>query len=338
MNAEVIESKVETLELIEKPIRAKFELDENVIVAMNQRVDSLVVADKQSRELAWAERQAFRKLRLAVTKRQEELTEDAKAQIKQVKEVATVLLGLLTPGEDAIVGKIAAYDAKVESAKKAAEAARIAEVERRLKSFGDLEYSISPYKVERMSDAEFCDELEKASVKFRDVLAARVEAKAKAEADRLKAIEDEAARAEAMRIEREQLAAERKKLEAEKAERDEANRIAAEAMNKEREALKAERDRIAKADFERQEKLQAEADEKQRIENAAKEEANRVKLEAENAKRLEALKPDIEKIRAFGDVLRLLELPACDTAKGIAFAGSLLLELTKMAIACEEFQ
>ena len=338
MSAKVIESEVATLELIETPIRAKFELDEKVIVAMNKRVESLVVADKQSRELAWQERQAFRQLRLAVTKRQEALTEDAKAQIKSVKEVATVLLGLLTPGEDAIVDKIAAYDAKVEDAKKAAEAARIAEVERRLKAFEDLEYSISPYKVERMSDDEFCGELEKASVKFREVLAARAEAKAKAEADRLKAIADEAARAEAMRIEREQLAAERKKLEAEKAERDEANRIAAEAMRIEREALRAERERIAKADFDRQAKLQAEADAKQRVEDEKKAEANRLKLAAENAKRMEALKPDIEKVRAFGVMIGEIEYPEMESLQGKQLLFDVNVYMQAIVKLCKEFQ
>lgn len=302
MNAEVIEAEVAASELIQKPIVAKFELDETVIVAMNARVAAMVVTDKQSRALAWDERQAFRQLRLTVTRRQEALTEDAKAQIKQVKEVATVLLGLLTPGEDAIVGKIAAYDATVEAAKKAAEAARIAEVERRLKSFEDLEYSISPYKVERMSDAEFCDELEKASVKFRDVLAARVEAKAKAEEDRLKAIAEEKERAEALRIEREQLAAERKKLQAE------------------RDALKAERDA------------------KQRIEDEAKAEANRVKLEAENAKRLEALMLDNDKVRAFGVMMNSIEYPSLYSLQGkqlLFDVNSLMEEIVKL---CKEFQ
>lgn len=268
-----------------------------------------------------------RDLRVSVEATRKALKEDSLAWGRKVDAEAKRITEALKEIEEPLkLIKQQADDAK-EAAKKAAEAARIAEVERRLKSFEDLEYSISPYKVERMSDAEFCDELEKASVKFREVLAARAEAKAKAEADRLKAIADDAARAEAMRIEREQLAAERKKLDAEKAERDEANRIASEAMTAEREALKAEREAIAKADRERQVKVQAEADAKQRIED-----------EAENLKRLEAMKPDIEKVRAFGDVLRhLLEVPVCSTEMGIAFCEGLRDDIDLIANACERF-
>lgn len=279
-----------------------------------------------------------RDLRVSVEATRKALKEDSLAWGRKVDAEAKRITEQLKEIEEPLrLVKQQIDDAK-EAAKKAAEAARIAEVERRLKAFEDLEYSISPYKVERFSDAEFCDELENASAKFREVLSARAEAKAQAEADRLKAIADEAARAEAMRIEREQLAAERKKLEAEKAERDEANRKEAEAMTKEREALKAERDRIAKADFERQAKVQAEADEKQRIEDEKKAEANRLKMEAENAKRLEALKPDIEKVRAFGVMVNAIEYPSLETLQGKQLLFDVNVYMQEIVKLCKEFQ
>jgi DNA repair exonuclease SbcCD ATPase subunit len=324
MNADVIE--------LEESRVIRFDVTDAAIAKLKTELTGLTDYKAVSSGIA-----VVRDLRVSVEATRKALKEDSLAWGRKVDAEAKRITDALKSIEEPLrLVKQKIDDAK-EVAKKAAEAARIAEVERRLKSFEDLEYAISPYKVERFSDAEFCDELEKASTKFREVLEARAEAKAKAEADRLKAIADEAARAEAVRIEREQLAAERKKLEAEKAERDEANRIAAEAMTKEREALKAEREAIAKADFERQAKLQAEADAKQRIADEAKAEANRLKIEAENAKRLEALRPDIEKVRAFGDVLRLLEVPVCSTEMGIAFCERVRNDIAALAMACERF-
>jgi len=325
MNAEVIE--------LEESRVIRFDVTDTAIARLKVELTGLTDYKAVTSGIA-----VVRDLRVSVEATRKALKEDSLAWGRKVDAEAKRITDALKAIEEPLkLIKQQADDAK-EAAKKAAEAARIAEVERRLKSFEDLEYSISPYKVERMSDDEFCGELEKASVKFREVLAARAEAKAKAEADRLKAIADEAARAEAVRLEREQLAAERKKLEAEKAERDEANRIAAEAMTKEREALKAEREAIAKADFERQAKIQAEADEKQRIEDEAKAEANRLKIEAENAKRLEALRPDIEKVRAFGVMIGEIEYPEMATDEGDALVFAVNRHMGEIVKLCKEFQ
>jgi len=325
MSAEVIE--------LEESRVIGFDVTDTAIAMLRTQLTGLTEYKAVTNGIA-----VVRDLRVSVEATRKALKEESLAWGRKVdaeaKRITEQLKAIETPLR---LVKQQIDDAK-EAAKKAAESARIAEVERRLKSFEDLEYSISPYRVERFSDAEFCDELEKASAKFREVLAARAEAKAKAEADRLKAIADEAARAEAMRIEREQLAVERKKLDAEKAERDEANRIAAEAMTAEREALKAERDRIAKADFERQEKVQAEADEKQRIEDAKKAEANRTQLALENSKRLEALKPDIEKVRAFGVMINAIEYPCLESLQGKQLLFDVNVYVQAIVKVCKEFQ
>lgn len=311
----------------------RFDVTDTAIATLRQQLAGVTDYKEACKGIS-----VVRDLRVNVEATRKALKEDSLAWGRKVDGEAKRITEQLKEIEEPLKLVKQQTEEQKEAEKKAAEAARIAEVERRLKAFEDLEYSISPYKVERMTDAEFCDELEKASIKFREVLAARAEAKAKAEADRLKAIADEAARAEAIRIEREQLAAERKKLDAEKAERDEANRIAAEAVTAEREALKAERDRIAKADFERQAKLQSEADEKQRIEDEKKAEANRLKLEAENAKRLEALKPDIEKVRAFGVMIGEIEYPEMATDDGDILIRDVHRHMQAIVNLCKGFQ
>jgi fused signal recognition particle receptor len=370
--ATVIEAETITGELIAAPntIRAKFEVNEGEIAAMTKRVESLVVADKQSRALAWEDRQLFRKLRLSVKKREESLTEEAKAQIKSVKEVANVLLGMLTPGEDAIVAKIEFYDAMQERAKKEAEAAKQAALQKRLDAFMAVDHMAHPLLVAEMSDEEYLSELTAATHVFNVK-------KLKAEEEAAKAAAIEAERLEALRIEQEKIAAERAELErlkeeqeaiewerrvkakieeeriaadklAEQAKIDEANRIEREAIEVQRKAVQAERDKLAREEFLRQSKIREEHEAAERSKQeqleaervaAIKAEQERLALiaEAEEKARIEAMKPDIEKIRAFGDVLRLLPFPTCDTAKGIAFSGRLFEGVTMLAISCEEF-
>jgi len=91
-------------------------------------------------------------------------------------------------------------------------------------------------------------------------------------------------------------------------------------------------------DFERQEKVQAEADDRQRNEDAKKAEANRLKLEAENSKRLEALKPDIEKVRAFGVMINAIEYPCLESLQGKRLLFDVNLWMQGIVKLCEEFQ
>jgi hypothetical protein len=362
-----------TGELIASPntIRAKFNINEGEIVAMNERVASLVVVDKQSRALAWEDRQLFRNLRLSVKKREESLTEEAKAQIKSVKEVANVLLGMLTPGEKAIVEKIEAYDAKIEEAKKQAEAAKQAALQKRLDALLAVGAMVHPLLVEEWSDEEFETEL-KAATQAAEIKRMRAEEEA------AKAAKIEAERLDALRVEQEKIAAERAELErlkeeqaarewdeavkrkieevrieaakaAEQAKIDEANRIEREAIEAQRKAVQAERDRLAREEFARQSKIREEQEAAEKVKReqieaervaALKAEQERLALiaEAEHKARMEALKPDIEKIRAMGDLLRLLSYPECSTDDGQAFVDQLRDQVAMLANSCERFE
>lgn len=360
-------------ELIAAPntIRAKFEVNEGEIIAMNERVAALVVADKQSRALAWEDRQLFRKLRLSVKKREESLTEEAKAQIKSVKEVANVLLGMLTPGEEAIVAKIDFYDAMQEKAKKEAAEAKRAALQKRLDELLSVGVMVHSLLVEEWSEEQFQNELTLARQ--------AAEIKRLREADEAaKAAKIEAERLEALRIEQEKLAAERAELErlkeeqealewdrrvkakieeeriaaekaAEQAKIDEANRIEREAIEAQRKAVQAERDRLEREKFLRESAIREEQEAAERAKReqleaeriaAIKAEQERLALiaEAEEKARIEAMKPDIEKIRAFGDVLRLLSYPDCASSEAQAFIRSIKQAIDAQAMYCEDFQ
>ena len=121
---------------------------------------------------------------------------------------------------------------------------------------------------------------------------------------------------EEARIEREKLEAERKAFEAQqeearkKAEQEEAERqkklqaerkaqeIEAEKLRREREAIEEEKRKLAEAEAEKQRQIE----EQKRIEAEAK-------AKAEEKKRLEALKPTIEKLHAWVDSFEIADSP-----------------------------
>ena len=351
-------------------LRNKFEINEMEVAAMNQRVAALVVADKESRALAWEDRQLFRKMRLSIEKREESLTEAAKTHIKAVKEVAKTLLGMITPGEDAIAAKIKAYDAEVETQKKAAEAAKQAKLTERFNSLFELEAKFHPVLVEGMTDEEFDAIRQEATEAFAQ--RKLEERKAKEEAERIAAQQ-----AEALKIEQDRLAKERAELEAMRAEQeairlkaeaekraederrqkeaaeaqakiDEANRIEREQLEAQRLAIEAERERIEQLEAQRLEAIRierekAEQAERDRLEaNAAEERKAEAARLAEIARqeeeaRAEALKPDIERFKGFAVFLRGVIIPSPMTVEGKRMAKVCSDELEFLAMRCERF-
>jgi chromosome segregation ATPase len=156
-----------------------------------------------------------------------------------------------------------------------------------------------------------------------------------AEAARIKAEKDAAENAERDRIAAEQaaenarLAEERKKLEAERAAaeaerakaqaiRDEEYRVEREKIEAERKAVEDEKRRIAQEEFERQAKEKAEREAREKVEREAAE----AKAAAERAEadriRLEALRPDKEKLAAFGKAINRVEQPNLSSAEADA--------------------
>lgn len=160
---------------------------------------------------------------------------------------------------------------------------------------------------------------------------ARVEAEAKAKRD----AEESAYRAQ-REAEQAKLSEERKRLDAEREAEVERTRVERERLAEERAKIEAER---KAADAERQ-KLNAERIRLERIELEAfqaKRRAEREAKEAAEAARLEAMRPDVEKIQAFGAAIRSITLPEVNSEDGQAFVKQTCIVLISLAASCESF-
>lgn len=137
------------------------------------------------------------------------------------------------------------------------------------------------------------------------------------------------------------------KEQAEQAKIDEQNRIEREAIEAERKAIQAERDRMDQEEKERQQAIY--------IERKAKEQAEKDRVDAnalavhiaeenrlaairvaDEAKRIEALKPDAEKLKILGDTLRLLAYPEMATDEGKEMLSQVMRWLSDTAQYCDE--
>lgn len=173
-------------------------------------------------------------------------------------------------------------------------------------------------------------------------------ARLKAEADKL-AAERSKAEAEA-KVERERLAAEKSKLDAEaKVAHEEAHRIQAE-NTKQREALAAEqrkfqeqREAVAEAERKRLQAIDAERMAKEAVELAeakrVAKEAARVERERIEAARREAMRPDVEKVRGFADVVDAIieQSPNVSSDEAVMAIMDALTEMAELAMKLRSF-
>lgn len=113
------------------------------------------------------------------------------------------------------------------------------------------------------------------------------------------------------------------------AEKVEADRI-------EREKVAAERAELEKLRAEKLERDKEAATEHKRVaaEQAKIVEANRLE---EEAKHIEAMKPDMDKTHAFSGVLRSIIYPEMSTDRGKSFISSVKEQITMLAVCCEGF-
>jgi hypothetical protein len=196
----------------------------------------------------------------------------------------------------------------------------------------------------------------KAKKEFVDSAKERAE---KAERDRLEAEEraKREAEQERLRQEAQRLAAERAELEAQRRAAEEAQRAAQEKIDAERRALDAERERLERIEAERakrelaeqqaverakraeaerleRERLRAEHAERQRLaaEQRAKQEAERAAAEAKLA---EEMRPDVEKIKAFGDLLAAIQAPEVKGKRAKVFLDVAMGEIGRVAKRCQ---
>ena len=122
----------------------------------------------------------------------------------------------------------------------------------------------------------------------------------------------------------------REKIEQERRRVEDQHRAEREAIEADRRKVQAEKDRLEREERERQEKARAEKE--------AAERAERERVEAEKeAARLEAMKPDVERIQAFGAIIRQLALPTVADPDAAVFVARVTTDLCCIAERCEQF-
>lgn len=246
----------------------------------------------------------LRDKRVAVEKRRVELKADALAYGRKVDSEAKRLTTLLEAIEDPLTAKKKAVDDEKARVKAEAEAAKLAALE------AEIRANTERIEAERKA--------------ARDAEEARI-------AIERAALEQERAKlADERRLADERAAAERAKAdEAQRVER-ERQRQEAERLRVEREVLEAERRAVAearekaeRAEFERQARLKAEHEAKAKAERdrVAAEEARVAEAErlAAAAARLDALRPDVEKVATFAAMIRAIEAPTVSTDEARAW-------------------
>jgi chromosome segregation ATPase len=271
--------------------------------------------------------------RTRIDKRRKELVADALAYHRNVNAVAKELTAAIESIEDPLQAKKDAVDLEKARIKREAEEAKQRELEEKIRA--EREAEEARLKAER--DAED----------------ARRRAEQEAEQARLteerKALEGERerARVESERIEKEQ-AAKRLELDAEaerlKAERERIaaqNRAEEERIAEERRQLEEAKRKVEREEAERQAKIRAEQEAKERAERERVEAEERrvaeIERQAQLAKRLEALRPDKEKLLKFAEALLQIELPECAEPEAKAAVEKARIALGNIVIELESF-
>lgn len=267
------------------------------------------------------------KLRTGVEKRRKELKEDALKWSRKVDSEAKRLTGLLEEIETPLRDSKDAVDLAVQRARGVAANAERLRQEAAAKAERDRLEAARQANI-AAENAKLAAEREALRLE-REKMAA--EREAQAAAMRAETAKHEEARREALRLEREQIAQERetqrqaflaeqtKLTEARKKQAEEQVKIDAERKRIEAEQ-QAERDRLAKIESDRLAAIQAEAD------RVAEE-----KRLAEEAARLEALKPDKEKLTAFAAKLRGIKTPELSTEEGSNLLVVAMIDVNRIA-------
>lgn len=271
---------------------------------------------------------SVRDTRVSVEKRRVELKADALAYGRKVDAEAKRLTGLLEAIEEPLAAKKKAVDDEKSRLKAEADAAKLKVVQ------GEMAANFARQEAERRAerDAEEAriaaerEQLAAERQKFEEQRAAlEAEQVAAREAERVR----QAAEAERLRVERERLDTERRAEEA----RARAERARLEADRREIEQARQAAERV---EFERQARVKAEQEaaakaERDRIaaEEARIAEAERV---AQAAARLEALRPDVEKVAAFVQILRHgIQRPAVTSPEASAWIAAAMDGIAKVA-------
>ncbi len=234
----------------------------------------------------------LRTTRVGIEKRRVDLKRDALEYGRRVDSVAKQLTTEIETIEDGLKAKKAAVDDERERIKREKEAAEKTAVEAKIKAEHEAEEA--RLRAEREAEeARLAAAREAQRVEAERLAAERAAIeRERAEAEAKRQETDEQARREREAEER-RLAAERAQLEAERRAYEEARREAEHQEQLRQERIRAESEAKARAERERVEAEEARVREEER--------------KAELARRLEALKPDADKLETYANALLAVE-------------------------------
>lgn len=282
-----------------------YDVTEAAIAAIAEKCAPLAADTSQGYEEVRLAIAQIRETRVAIEKRRVELKAEALKYGRIVDSEAKRFTDLLVAIEDPLKAKKQAVDDEKARVKAEADAVKLRA----------LEAEIAANRERQEAEAKALRDIEEARLAVeRDRLAAE---RQQLEAERARL--DEVARVERERAEA-ALVSERARL----AEVEAAQRAEREAIEKERRAVAAEREKAEREEFERRAAIKAEED--------AKLKAERDRVEAaELQARIDAVKPDLEKVRAFADAIRGLIPPKVKSKKVTASLAAAVETLTQVA-------
>ena len=316
-----------TTALIEVP-EIKYSLADDAIDLLREQYMPLQIAnidDKTGFNAVHAARMDVRSRRTAIEKERKELKAGILEAGRAVDGEAKRLADLLEPIESHLQTEESRYNGWIEERKRAAEEAERAKLQQRLDALAEVGAMRHPSVVAVLTDEEFEDTLAQCrqEKKDRDAAEAAAAEERRKEEERIaaerkelerKRQEQEAALAEQRRVEEERLAKEREALEAERRKQSEDQaRIDAEKKRlAEQESERIRQEEMKRREHEAEERARREAEEKQRRE--AEDARAREAAEEADRKRIKALAPDHEKLRAVADAVAEITVPPVSPA------------------------
>ena len=270
--------------------------------------------DKDGQAEVKAARLDVKKHRVAVENRRKEMKAVALEYGRGVDSAATVLKDGLSEIEDHLIAEEKTVTDEVARIAAEEEEKKQVTLQRRLDQLTALNYMVNPAAVEAMDDTQFAKTLSEASGRYQKQADEQRAEQRRQEAEEAKQKQATAEVNRQRKIQEDQLAADRKKLEEEKAEfeakKAETDRINAEteaAIAKERQQAEAKRlEAERQVEVDRVAAVRRAAAEKQREEE--------VEFEKKRQKRLEMMRPDMDKLAMVVDALNGIRVPKVASA------------------------
>lgn len=337
---------------IDKPI--KFAVTNEAIRALAKKLTGLKADTPNGYQLVKNGIADVRDLRVGVEKKRKELKEDAIRYGKLVDGEAKRITDALVAIEEPLKAEKEKADNAKELEKKQIAEAKQRALQDRIDALGLVGLWKNPIIVAEWTEEEYQTELALAKdaweTKLRKDAADAEEAK-RAEEARQEEIRKEKEEIEKDRAELAQLKANAKKQKDEQdaAAKDERDKLDAErkivednakkqqdVLDAKEKELQVERDRINAERLASEKLEQDRLDEIKRAADEAEQARLQVIRDADEAKRLEALKPDAEKLKVLGDTLRLLAYPEMATDEGKECLRGIVHRINETAEYCND--